>query len=45
MVDFMSLLLLIVYLRRAPPPPERLPPRDPALDAPRELADRALEPL
>jgi hypothetical protein len=43
-IDFMALLLLIVYLRRAPPP-ERLPPRDPALDAPRALLDRALEPL
>jgi hypothetical protein len=46
MVGFMSLLLLIVaYRRRAPPPPERLPPRDPALEAPLELAERALEPL
>jgi hypothetical protein len=46
MVDFISLLLLIVvYLRRPPPPPERLPPRDPALEAPRALLDRALDPL
>ena len=42
MVDFMSLLLLIVvYLRRPPPPP-----RDSAaLEDPRALLDRALEPL
>ena len=46
MVDFMSLLLLIVvYLRRPPPPPDRLPLRDPALDAPLALLARALEPL